>query len=517
MAVEPSGTVNNRVLAWLRQNKELLIYFVAATVITSISCIHYWLTALSVTTIGFNLDDSWIHLEFARSIFEGRAWEYSPGYPSTGSTSPLWSILLAGLFFFTTDPISLVWGVMIVSALFYILCTFIVGLFFSQLIENKLVVVLGMVGFVLIPSNTWLMLSGMEYPLLLFLTILPIIILEKTELQYDVLLGIIAGLAFLSRPEAVLLALIVFPIRLIQHISRRDFTKERAASIYFMFLSAFLVVIPWILQCIQTSGNPLPDTFYVKVGEVTPYHIDVWDIFWGSFFSTMPFLLMGIIVGVALFFRKRPYPWLFAISLALLYRFTMPYQAMVNNSRYVTPIFSFLLISCVAGFLIFGDELKQNVREFTPDLAHGTLSALLLILVIVPSTLPYMAQANVYATATKNINEMQVDIGMWIQDNTPADAVLAIGDIGAIRFLSNRVIIDLVGLVTPEIAYGDFSISELRNFLRSRDCDYLVIFGKWISHFGAVMGDRIEEVYSVAIPDNIICGDDSMHVFEITW
>ncbi|MHA1575966.1 MAG: hypothetical protein ACTSU3_01265, partial [Candidatus Thorarchaeota archaeon] len=335
MVSEPTSTLDNQVLVWLKQNKEFLLYLGTAIIITSVSCIHYILTALDWTTIGFNLDDSWIHLEFARSIFEGRAWEYSPGYPSTGSTSPLWSILLSGMFFFTTDPISLVWGVMIISSILYSLCTFTAGIFFSQLVENKFVVVLGMIGFVLIPSNTWLMLSGMEYPLLLFVTFLPIIILEKLEPQYDILLGIIAGLAYLSRPEAVIVALIVFPIRLIQHISRRDFTKKRAASISLMLTSAFLVVLPWILQCISTSGNILPDTFYVKIGEVTPFHVEVWDFFWSQFFVTMPFLLVGVIFGIALFFRKRPFPWLFAIFLALIYRFTMPYQAMINNFRYV--------------------------------------------------------------------------------------------------------------------------------------------------------------------------------------
>src|SRR5919106_989688 len=45
---------------------------------------------------GFPLDDSWIHLHFARNIAEGAGFAYNPGRPVAGSTAPLWTLLLAG-------------------------------------------------------------------------------------------------------------------------------------------------------------------------------------------------------------------------------------------------------------------------------------------------------------------------------------------------------------------------------------------------------------------------------------
>src|SRR5437016_11883071 len=44
---------------------------------------------------GFPLDDSWIHLHFARNIAEGEGFSYNPGRPVAGSTAPLWTVLLA--------------------------------------------------------------------------------------------------------------------------------------------------------------------------------------------------------------------------------------------------------------------------------------------------------------------------------------------------------------------------------------------------------------------------------------
>src|SRR6266404_9991176 len=43
----------------------------------------------------FPLDDSWIHLHFARNLAEGHGFAYNPGVPVAGSTAPLWTLLLA--------------------------------------------------------------------------------------------------------------------------------------------------------------------------------------------------------------------------------------------------------------------------------------------------------------------------------------------------------------------------------------------------------------------------------------
>ncbi len=45
--------------------------------------------------IGFPLDDAWIHLTYARNLANYGEWAFIPGKPSAGSTSPLWSALLA--------------------------------------------------------------------------------------------------------------------------------------------------------------------------------------------------------------------------------------------------------------------------------------------------------------------------------------------------------------------------------------------------------------------------------------
>src|SRR3989304_4633058 len=45
--------------------------------------------------LGFPLDDAWIHQTYARNLAERHEFAFIPGHPSAGSTSPLWSGILA--------------------------------------------------------------------------------------------------------------------------------------------------------------------------------------------------------------------------------------------------------------------------------------------------------------------------------------------------------------------------------------------------------------------------------------
>src|SRR4051812_29622455 len=54
--------------------------------------------------IGFPLDDAWIHQTYARNLAVRHEWSFLPGQPSAGSTSPLWTFLLAIGFFLPRSP-----------------------------------------------------------------------------------------------------------------------------------------------------------------------------------------------------------------------------------------------------------------------------------------------------------------------------------------------------------------------------------------------------------------------------
>ncbi len=498
--------------------RHTLLYLLLATIITTLSVIHYILTMLNWTQPGLTLDDSWIHLQFARTIYEGTPWEYSPGYPSTGSTSPLWSLILSSLFVFTRDPVQLVWGVYVISSIFYIACTFIVGRLLWGYTQRDYVAIIGMIGFVMVPRNTWLMLSGMETPLFMFILLLAVFLLERDGVRFDIALGVICGLAFLSRPEGILLIVVCVPLRFLIAVTQRKVSLQRIGSFLLMGVIAVLVVMPWILHCLSVTGLPLPDTFYAKVHVPTEEEIAVWNFWWNYFIFQMPHILIGAILGIVLVAKKAPYCWILAVSLTILYRMTLPYLSLINNARYLVPIFDLLMIAAVGGLATLMERLIKYRPEVKKELSIEMLVGIVLILLlIVPIVESYMYQADLYGNAVKNINEQQVAIGKWLYENTPEDAVLAIHDAGAIRFFSNRTVIDLAGLVSPDIIHGNMSSLQTLIYLRDHGCEYFVFFNELMRWWLQLMPGAVTTLYTVHLEDNVISGRDTMSVYYVNW
>ncbi|MBD3404813.1 MAG: hypothetical protein GF411_01600 [Candidatus Lokiarchaeota archaeon] len=506
-------------IAWdhFKKTSNLTKLLVFAVLITALSCVHYLFTMINWTFPGFSLDDSWIHLQYARTIYDGTPWEYSPGYPSTGSTSPLWSLVLSSLFIFTQKPIELVIGTYLISIVFYSFTTFLVGYIVNEYTGKLSYAVCGMIGFVIMPRTTWLMLSGMETPIFLFLLILGVALLDKTDIKYDPIIGVVVGLAFLSRPEGAILALFVL-IRFLMLDYEELVDWKRWISLIITGALALLVVSPWIFHCLSTTGLPLPDTFYAKVHPPTEDQINAWRFWWNYWLIEYFFIMIGGILGIALVVEKKPFTWLLAVGLVLLYRLNVPYASLINNARYLVPVFSFFLITAIASIAKITPYILQYEAKLENPLDRELITLLFLIfLMIVPLLPEYVHQADFYGNSVKNINEQQVYIGYWLANNTPQDAVLAIHDAGAIRFISNRTVIDLAGLVSPDIIHGNMSTIELLYYLREQGCNYFVFFNELMLYYQILLGAGVTIKLTVHLDDNVISGRDTMSVYHVNW
>jgi hypothetical protein len=489
---------------------------VLAAVLTTATVIHYVAAMFSWTTAGFSLDDSWIHLEYARSIYEGRPWEYSPGVPSTGSTSPLWSLLLTPLFLFSDQPIHLILGVHVISWLLYVFTTSLVGVIALEHSHNQLVSGLAMTGFVIVPRNTWLMLSGMEYPLFGFIIVASVWVSGRDGEIYDALLGILWGLSSLSRPEGAIIVGVCILVRFLIRILRTPHRLREIALLVSKLPIALLIVLPWILHCLSVTGHPLPDTFYAKVSSPDDMGVSAWNTWWEHWLKTYFFLSVGGVFGAYTLKKKRPFVWIAALSLIILYRFTIPYQALINNARYLVPAFALLMVAAVIGLSATNYDFSRRVVS-SDILCHTATFVLVVGLVILPTVQGYQAQAQHFGNSVKNINEMQVHIGLWLRENTPPDAVVTVHDAGAIRFFSERRIIDLVGLVTPTVTHGNMTYSETMRYLHDQGCEYLAIFNRWYNTWGAPIRHASHCLYTVYLTDNVISGAPVMSVYWVNW
>jgi hypothetical protein len=84
-------------------------------------------------------------------------------------------------------------------------------------------------------------------------------------------------------------------------------------------------------------------------------------------------------------------------------------------------------------------------------------------------------------------------MALWLKRNTPENALIALHDIGAVGYFSDRKILDLVGLVNPEVSayYLDqgskkvipLSERKIIDYLKEKRPDYLVMFSEWDRFF----------------------------------
>ncbi|MGY5879811.1 MAG: glycosyltransferase family 39 protein [Candidatus Thorarchaeota archaeon] len=503
---------------FIKHHREDLLLLTFAIIVTISSCVYYLITMLTISDPGLTLDDSWIHIQFAHTIFEGNPWEYSPGYPSTGSTSPLWSVILSSIFFFTSDQFGIVWCTYIISTTFFIGCTYLAGRIVTNYLEDPRWGYLTMGAFVLIPRNTWLMLSGMESPLFVFILLLSIWLLDKQEMKYDLVLGAVAGLAYLSRPEGILIALCI-PIRFLIIAVRREASWKRFGLFILSGIFAILVAAPWILHCLSTTGYPLPDTFYAKVHIPEAWEIEAWDCHWNHILFSIPCVPIAIFLGVILVIKGKPFVWILPVTLTVLYRMLTPYAAVINNYRYLVPVIDLFLIAAVVSGALCLRLIFKKVGEANFERELNFVSLLVVAMILIIPMMPnYIYHATNFGKAAGNINDMQVDIGHWLNENTPPDSVFATHDAGALRFFSERTMIDLAGLVSPDIIHGNMTDAEIVQYLYDHDCNYFVYFDSiflwWTQFFPS---NAYSKIYTVILPENVICGRDTMSVFEIHW
>jgi hypothetical protein len=394
---EPDISKKRIIICWLKAHRPELSLLIFSVIVTALSCVHYISTLLTWTDAGFPLDDSWIHLQFARTIYEGRAWEYSPGYPSTGSTSPLWAIVLTPLFILTDDVNQLIWGVYGIAGVLYAVSSFFAGHLVQNYTENPIWGYFAVFGFVLMPRNTWLMLSGMETPLFMFLLLLSFILLDKPDIKFDPLIGVLAGLVFLARPEGVLIILVCVPVRFLILWKKGLLTFQRIGWLFLIGAIALSVVSAWLEYCVSVTGHFLPDTFYTKVHAPKDWEIEAWNFWWTFWLQKFPFLSLGVGLGLVLIATGKPHPWLFAISLTVLYRFTLTYTSILNNARWLVPIFDLFLISAIAGLGILFEKVSVKTRDINyKNKVEFVYIVAVAFLILIPMISPYVFQADFF-------------------------------------------------------------------------------------------------------------------------
>ena len=96
--------------------------------------------------------------------------------------------------------------------------------------------------------------------------------------------------------------------------------------------------------------------------------------------------------------------------------------------------------------------------------------------------------AAAFATDVAIINGEMVSVAQWLDRNTPPDALIAAHDIGAIGYFTGRPILDLAGLISPEVIPFIRDEAKLDEWMRAKGAQYLVTFPGWYPHLSSAPG-----------------------------
>jgi hypothetical protein len=193
-----------------------------------------------------------------------------------------------------------------------------------------------------------------------------------------------------------------------------------------------------------------------------------------------------------------------------------PNKMLGNFGRYYFPLFPVLAILAVLA-------LEPLTRLRLPSPLRAILGTIGAVALLAPTIGVLMQGETFYAQNVGNVEESDVAIARWLAAHIPADAVLAVNDIGAIKYLLPNRIVDLASIATPEIGHevnhavaaGTPWPDAMLAALERRHPDYVVIFPSWFPTLAA--DPRFREVYRLEIPGNITMGGNEIVVYATPW
>ncbi len=467
--------------------------------------------------LGVPLDDAWIHFQFARNLSQGNGFSYNPDVPTPGSTAPLWTLLLAGVGLFTND--FLVPSLVLSAAFFLLTVVFTYGFVF-ELTASRWASWLAALGVILTGRLLWAGLAGMETTAFAAVSLLAVWLYTRQGLRP--LPVFLFGLASQLRPEGhALFALAAADTFFATVLAQRQTIGSALKSVIVAGLVYSLAAAPYAIFSLLTTGHPLPNTFYAKVGSEHFFS-------WRTLRETVrlhwldnPASLILLPLGLVPLWRRSRLTLVWLLGLPLLTAVIVDF--VWHHGRYTMPLIPFQMIAAAIGLHWLYTQIRDRNQAVSRSLPVRWVILGLLTLVFVAGgawRVPHWAR--MLGSNSREILEIDVALGRWLAENTPPDALVAVDDIGAITYLSQRRIVDMNGLVSPEMwpalhqPVGLPRNQAVARILSAANPDYLVGFPLW--HWEIAMNTAVAQpIYRVQTTSRTIIAEQEAVVYRATW
>jgi hypothetical protein len=452
--------------------------------------------------LGFPLDDAWIHQTYARNLALRGEWSFLPGQPSGGSTSPLWSALLAVGFWLRLAPYA--WTYLLGTLALWGLA--VLGESAVRKMAPLYQPRFPWVGAALALEwhLVWASASGMETLLFAFLCTAVLVLMISGSKRYFNL-GLLIGLSIWVRPDGITL---LGPAVLVILFSQPSWTKRlRALAELGVGFGSLLAL--YLLFNLVVSGSPLPNTFYAKQAEYAVYLKLPFLYRFGNetlpvLFGTGVVLLPGFVVSGVFALRRREMATLAAmawfVGFLALYAWRLPVT--YQYGRYVMPAMPIFFLLGLAGLVEFCMAKVPRWRWMVS--ASWKLAAGGVLLAF------WVIGALHYDQDVAIIDSEMVATAKWVSGNVPPGALIAAHDIGALGYFGEHDLVDLAGLVSPEVIPFLRDEDRIAEYLNERGVTYLIAFPDWYQH----LTSELTPVFTTGAPFAPALGQPNMTVYR---
>jgi len=460
-------------------------HFWVISLLTIVSLLVWEIVSLDRGTVGFPLDDGWIHQTYARNLARGDGWTYVPGQPSAGATAPLWVLLLMPGFWFGGSPVCWVlllgllqiWGL---AWLAYRTWPYLSRQGGWWLAAAGLVI--GLEWHLL-----WAALSGMETLLIGGLVLGVLAVLLRLEQEPSAAEGVgrekwhwfgvgaMVGLGIWIRPEAVTL---FGPVLFVSLLRQAESMRTRWLRTGWSILGGLSLFVPYLGFNWWLAGNWWPNTFFAKQAEYAILREA--PLLSRLIQQPIPLLIgVGVVLLPGLLYYLvwsiREQRWavtaggLWLIGFITLYAIRMPVT--YQHGRYMIPAIPVLVLWGLAGTAEMVGGLPGRLRWMVSRVTAATIGTLLVLF--------WWLGLDSFTKDVAVINGEMVKVAGWLMEHSEPDDLIAAHDIGAIGYFTERELLDLAGLISPDVISFIRDEERLAEYLDEKCPVYLVTFPDW--------------------------------------